>query len=203
MYPNDNQQPIVPIDYLNQIAPKTQSRNILLRSKPILFGLIAIVVLVIAIFIGNILNGNNNLPEQLAARLLSTQEVATDATDKIKSSQLLSYNSSLTIYLTNTIRDITPLLAKKNIKINKLNADIVKTESNTKLLSKLEDARLNVIYDRTYAREMAYKLDTTLTLMEQIYKTTGDKNLKSFLEAAYKNLTPTQKQFEDFNAANS
>jgi hypothetical protein len=67
----------------------------------------------------------------------------------------------------------------------------------------LDNARLNAVYDRTYSREMAYKLATVLTLMQQIYESTNNKSLKNFLVNAYKNLEPTQKNFTDFNEADS
>jgi hypothetical protein len=47
---------------------------------------------------------------------------------------------------------------------------------------------------------MAHQLDITLILMQKIFNSTSDSSLKSFLSTAYKNLQPTQKQFEDFNA---
>lgn len=203
MYPNDNQLPPTPIDYLNQIAPKATPKISPFRGKPIIaYGLIAIIVLIILISIGNLFNGVNP-SEQLAARLIATQSVATDADSKIKSEQLLNFNSNLNIYLINTIRDIAPILAKDNIDTEKLSSSVTSAESTTQLMATLEDARLNAEYDRTYAREMSYKLDTILTLMRQIYENTGNSDLKTFLENSYKNLVPTQKQFADFNAADS
>jgi hypothetical protein len=50
---------------------------------------------------------------------------------------------------------------------------------------------------------MAYRLDTVITLMRQINGNTNNKDLKSYLDDAMTNLTPIQKQFADFNAANS
>ena len=201
MYPNDNQPTSHPIDYLDQIAPQNQAKRNFLNNRIILFGGIAIVVLLIIIMIGS-LSGGIKPAEQLAGRLLSTQDIVTNATSKIKDTQLLTVNSELKIYLINTIRDITPLLTKQNININKLSSTVTKAESDTTILATLEDARLNAEYDRTYAREMAYQLDTVLTLMQQISKDTSDSQLKVFLNNAYNNLAPTQKQFADFNAAN-
>jgi hypothetical protein len=203
MNPNDNQLPAEPADYLNQIAPQTVKRSDIFKNKPIAFGAIAIVALIIIIAIGSILSGGTKPAEQLAARLTSTDVVSEGAGSKIQSSQLLSFNSNLNIYLLNTIRDITPILAKENIDIKKLSSATTSAESNTAMLNRLEDARLNGVYDRTYAREMAYQLDTILTLMKQIYNSTGDSSLKTFLSNAYTNLAPTQKQFADFNAADS
>lgn len=201
MYPNDNQPISHPSNYLDQIAPQKQAKNNLLNSKVILFGGIAIIVLLIIIAIGS-LSGGIKPAEQLAGRLLSTQGIVTNATSRIKDTQLLTINSELKIYLINTIRDITPLLTKQNININKLSSTVTKAESNATILATLEDARLNAEYDRTYAREMSYQLDTVLTLMQQISKNTSDSQLKNFLNDAYNNLAPTQKQFADFNAAN-
>ncbi len=205
MNPNSNQQPaFTPVGYLDQIAPKTNKRMDFLHSRPIIFGGIAIFIIIIAIsVIGSLNNGSINPAEQLAARLSATEAIVSDANSKIQSNQLLSFNSNLDIYLINTIRDIKPLLARYKINVDKLSATAKSAESNTNLVAKLEDARLNAIYDRTYAREVSYRLDTTLSLMQQIYSSTNDSSLKSFLENAYQNLVPTQKQFADFNASDS
>jgi len=201
MYPDDNKQP--PPDYLNQIAPQAPRKIGFLRKRPILIASLGAVVIVIIIIVTSVLLSGINPTERLAARLMATESTTDGATAKIKSTQLRALNSNLKIYLTNTVRDIEPLLTKENINIKKLSKNVISAESSEKMLATLEDARLNAIYDRTYAREMAYQLDTILTLMHQIYNDTGDKELKSFLGDAQKNLEPTQKQFADFNAANS
>jgi len=207
MYPNDNQPPVSPTDYLNQIAPQTtRSKFDLLHQKPsrlVLIGLGAacIIVIILSIVVG-LMTGSSNV-EHLAAKLNSTQSIALSATDNLKDTQLRKLNSDLKLFLTNTIRDATPIFAKSGVKMDSLSASVTKAESNTTTLATLEDARLNAVYDMKYARVMAYQLDTVITLMQQIYKSTGNENLKSFLISAYKSLEPTQKQFADFNAANS
>ena len=207
MYPNDNQPPVSPTDYLNQIAPQTtRSKFDLLHQKPsrlVLIGLGAacIIVIILSIVVG-LMTGSSNV-EHLAAKLNSTQSIAVSATDNLKDTQLRKLNSDLKLFLTNTIRDATPIFAKSGVKMDSLSASVTKAESNTTTLATLEDARLNAVYDMKYARVMAYQLDTVITLMQQIYKSTGNENLKSFLISAYKSLEPTQKQFADFNAANS
>jgi len=203
MYPNENQPTPPPEDYLNQIAPKIIKKTDILRNKLIIIGGISIVVVLIAIIIANIVSGMVNQTEQLAARLLSTEVILNNATSKTKSTQLRTSNGNLKLYLTNTIRDITPILKKEAVNINNLNKKIKVIESNTTVLSTLEDARLNATYDRVYAREMSYKLDTIITLMDQIQKRSSDKAMKTFLQDAIINLKPIQTQFADFNAANS
>lgn len=199
-------QPSAPnVDYLNQIAPKKPKK---LRFKfgpkmiAILGGILVVVVIIISITVNVIANARREPVEHLSARLTTTQEIVSDAQDNLKSSQLRSLNSNLKIYLTNTNRDIATPLANVGVKPDKISKSILAEESGDALTAKLEDARLNVDYDRTYAREMAYKLEQTMILMQQIYKSTSSKSLKSFLENAYTNLEPTQKSFADFNAAN-
>jgi len=203
MYPNENQPTPTPEDYLNQIAPKITKKTDILQNKLVIIGGISIVVVLIAILIANIASGMVNQTEQLAARLLSTEVILDNATSKTKSTQLQTSNGNLKLYLTNTIRDITPILKKEAVNINNLSKKVKTTESNTSVLSTLEDARLNAIYDRVYAREMSYKLDTIITLMDQIQKSSSDKAMKLFLQDAIMNLKPIQTQFADFNAANS
>jgi hypothetical protein len=207
MNPN-NDQPTNSIDYLNQIAPQTtRSKFDLLHQKPsrlalMGLGVLFVFVMILSVVVG-MMTGNGSNLEHLAAKLNNTQSVVNSATGKIKDPQLRALSSSLDLYLTNTIRDATPIFAANDVKIGSISKSVATAESDAGMLTTLEDARLNAIYDRTYAREMAYQLDTVITLMRQIYNSTGNAKLKNFLNSAYKTLEPTQKQFADFNAANS
>lgn len=201
MQPNDIKQQ--PADYLDRIAPKSLPKKGSFYKRPIIIGSIGLIIIMMIVLIIGVMRGGINSTEKLAARLITTESTADGATSKIKSTQLRALNSELKIYLTNTIRDIEPILTKENVKINKLDEKVTASESSDKMLANLEDARLNAIYDRTYAREMAYQLDTVLTLMHQISSKTRNKDLQNFLENSQTNLEPTQKQFADFNAANS
>lgn len=202
MYPQNN-QPITS-DYLDQIAPSAPKKSFLNMNRPVVIFLAIGILLLFCIlaFMVAIPNGGKTT-ERLAARLVTIETIAKDATTKIKSSNLRAVNSGLKSYLTNTIRDITPLLAKENTDIKKLPKTLLNTNKDIELNTRLEDARLNAIFDRTYAREMAYELSNILNLMQQIYDKTGSKDLKTFLEDADKNLTPTQKQFADFDSTDS
>lgn len=205
MNPNDNQS-TNSVDYLNQIAPQPSKKIDLFRKKPIMIGGIAIGVLVVFVLFGaisSVLSSGTTSLKTLAARLDSTESTVSLAANNLKSTKLRALNSNLKIYLTNTIRDLTPILAAKNIEFKNIDKQILAGESNTKMLATLEDARLNAIYDRIYANEMATQLDKVVLLMRQINGSTNDKDLKDFLNSAYKNLEPTQKQFSEYNAANS
>ncbi len=193
---------IAPVNYLSQISVVEDKKFNFAQKKPMLIGIFAIICIVLAIII-SILPKNVSPMTQLAARLVATNEVAVSSSANIKSSRLRSINSNLKMYFTNTTREIKPLLIKNDINIDKLGSSATSKESTTKMMENLEDARLNGVYDRTYAREMAYKLSTIITLYKQIYKNTGDKALKTYLTTAQTDISPIQVQFAEFNADNS
>lgn len=205
----DSPQPNPPVpssvDYLNQIAPKQQKKSPLSGGPRLLIiiGALLVIVVVIVAIVLNVISQSTQRPlEQLAARLTSTQTIVASAKANLKSSELRGLNSNLGLYLTNTNRDISKPLLSAGVNTEKLDKNILSEESATPILDRLEDARLNAVYDRTYAREMAYQLETLITLMKQIYSNSGNKDLKAFLQTTYASLEPTQKAFAEFNAAN-
>lgn len=203
--PQPPQQPFAPasVDYLNQIAPQTPQKKPFsgLMKLIVILGVVVVIVIIVAV-VFNIINNSQRRPiEQLSARLLSTESIAKDAQLKLKSSQLRSANGNLQAYFTNTNRDLAAPLAAVNVDTKKLSEAVTKEEADlaTGVDSRLEDARLNAIYDRTYAREMSYQLATLMALMQQVYGSTSNSALKQYLEGSYKNLEPLQKSFADFN----
>lgn len=200
----DPKQPTQPLsmDYLNKIAPVApKSKMPFSKNQMILLGVLGgaiIIVMILAIALGG-LGGTKKYETQLAARLIGTETIAADASTKLKSSSLRALNSNLKIYLTNTNQGIIEPLKKDGIDATKLDKSILSDEAGADITTRLEDARLNAVYDRTYAREMAYRLSTILTLMAKIENSTSNKTLKTFLTEAVTNLEPTQKQFADFN----
>lgn len=203
MYPNQQPQNYS-VDYLNQIAPQAPKRGLDPKFKLIAIILGIATIVTIALVIITSLGGSpkENL-QQLAARLQTTETIATGAQANLKSSELRSLNGSLKILLTNTNRDIAEPLKLSGISVGKLDKSIVAKENGSKITDTLEDARLNATYDRTYAREMSYQLETVTLLMQQLYKDASSESLKTFLDTSYKNIQPIQKQFSELNAANS
>lgn len=207
MYPNQTPTPpIPPPDYLNQIAPRAP-KVLPFKLGPKLFiiigAIIVILVSIIAITLNVVRSAQQEPLQKLSARLTATQTIVDDAQANLKSSQLRSLNSNLAIYLTNTTRDIGAPLLASGVNIAKLPESVVKAESGDAIATRLEDARLNAVLDRTYAREMTYQLSTILTLMKQIRDLTSSTDLKTFLDTAITNLQPTQASFADFDAASS
>lgn len=202
--PYPQPQAETPLDYLNQIAPKQPVKQPLFKGirGVILIGLILVVVVSILALVINIATSGQSSPaQQLALRLSSNQKIADAAQTDLKSSELRGLNSNLRLFFTNTNRDIaTPLLAV-NVKVKQIDPALTATEKarSERVSTRLENGRLNAIYDRTYAREMAYELATLLSLMKQVYNQTNDPQLRKFLSTTSENLVPTQEAFENYN----
>ena len=207
MYPNQpSPMPTpLPTDYLNQIAPQTPKKPLFrfgLKQVIMIGGALVVLVIILSVIVTSVSSGKTDPLQHLAARLTATQGVVTGAQGNLKSSKLRSVNSNLNLFLTNTNRDITAPLTAMHIDTTKLSKNIVTSESTIALSARLENARLNATFDSTYAREMAYQLGTSMTLMNQIYTSTTNTQLKIFLKATYTSLTPTQQSFADYSSAN-
>lgn len=198
------EQPQYPIDYLNQIAPAPQKTGPNRAVFMVLVGLgvLAFIIVSLAIF-SSLSAGPTTDMQRLAARLTTLKTVVSAAQPNLKSSQLRSTNSSFAITLTNTNRDIIAPLASAGIDTAKLSKDIVAEESGDKITAKLEDARLNAVYDGAYAHEMSYQMAITISLMDKIYTSSPNQQIKDFLQTTDKNFEPIKKQFDDFNPIDS
>jgi hypothetical protein len=215
MYPdqNQNQQPAQPtppsqpqysIDYLNQIAPAPQKKGLSNKLFLVVAGgglLLAIIVGIMALSSGG--SGPTQKMQTFAARVQTLEKITTLAQRNIKSNDLRASNSNLSIFLANTDQGMVSPLEKNGVSITKLDKTIVAAENGDALTAKLEDARLNAVFDRTYSREMSYQLTALETLMKSIYSGTKSKSLKDFLQTTDDSLVPIKKQFDTFNATSS
>ncbi len=200
MNPDQNQPNQYSIDYLNQIAPQTPKRGVKDQFFFWIIGgglLLAAIVLIITLSSGG--SGPKYDMQVLAARMDTLQIIASDTQKNLKSGALRSTNSNLTIFLTNANRDIAAPLTANGIDIKKLDGTIVAAEKGDKLKQTFEDARLNAVLDRTYAREMTYQLQTIAVLEQKIYKATNSKVLKEYLEKTDADLQPLIKQLAEFS----
>jgi hypothetical protein len=200
----DPQQNQYPIDYLNQIAPKQPKQGLSSKRFFLIIGGGILLAIIVGFFL---LNSGSGGPKEkmqtLAARMITLQEVASDSRKSIKSGSLRATNSNLTIFLTNANRDIAEPLLNSDIDVKNLDKGIVAKEDGTELKEKLEDARLNAVFDRTYAQEMTYQLDTIAVLMGDIYERTNSKSLKDFLLKTDSDLQPIKKALNEFSDANT
>jgi len=216
MYPDPNQnpqqvppqtpppQPQYSIDYLNQIAPQPQKKSLSSRSFLMLAGggaLAAIIVGILMLASGG--SGPTKSMQTFAARVQALEKITASAQKNINSNDLRGTNSNLTLFLANTDHNMTTPLANNSVDVKKLDKDIVAAEKGDALTAKLEDARLNAVFDRVYAREMSYQLTALETLMNSIYKGSKSKSMKDFLKTTDDSLVPIKKQFDSFDASSS
>jgi hypothetical protein len=196
----DLNQPQYSIDYLNNIAPARQKPPVNKRLLILVAGGGVVLLIILGFIFAALLNGggSGDKLQTLAARLQTLQTVAHDAQVNIKSNDLRTTNSSLDIYLANANRDIATQLESRGINPEKLDKSIVTREAGTELIATLDDARLNAVYDRTYAREMSYQLATVAALIADIDASTNNTALKKYLDTTQANLTPIEEQLANF-----
>jgi len=193
-----------PLDYLNQIAPEMPKKpgfGLNLRTVVFFGGIAVVLVIILVIIVSVVTNASKEPWQQLSVRLATTQTITDDATKKLKNSQIRSANSTLNLYLTNTQRDLAPILKSQNIIIKEIPASIKTSEAGTAMIARLEDGRLNGKFDSTYAREMNYQLSRLISLYQELYNTSSGST-KTYLNESYKNLVPIQKTIADFSASN-
>lgn len=216
MYPDPNQnpqqappqapppQPQYSIDYLNQIAPQSQKKGLSNRSFLMIAGAGAVVAVIVGILmLANGGSGPTKSMQTFAARVQALEKITASAQKNINSNDLRGTNSNLTLFLANTDHNMTTPLTNNSVDVKKLDKDIVAAEKGDALTAKLEEARLNAVFDRVYAREMSYQLTALETLMNSIYKSSKSKSMKDFLKTTDDSLVPIKKQFDSFDASSS
>ena len=201
------QSPVPPtppssIDYLNQISAPTPQKTL---NPIVLWGAIAGVLLfTVIIFMMALSGGTNNADRMttIAARLSALKTVSKDATENIQGSDLRTLNSSLGLTLTNITRDMDDSVTVLKASTNEKDARVVAvSEQTTEMTDNLEDARLNGVYGRTYAREMAYTLKTLHSEMSDLYASTQKESVRTFLKDADTSLTTFTESFANYNGS--
>lgn len=205
MYPNQNQasptNKITPVEYLNQIAPSESTGPLGSPKTKLIFGLLGgILLLAIILFAFSGMQPNYNKSQQLAARLMATSAVVDKFYSTIKSSSLRTTASELNLTLSDSINQLKPILAKNRINIDKLDKGLVASESTKTLEAKLDNAQLDGNFDQVFANEMAFKVKMILILMESVYKSSSNSEMKSLLEKTNINLGLSLNKLEAFSA---
>lgn len=200
---DQNQQPLS-TDYLDEIAAPPEQPSGLSLKKILIFGGIALAVVILLLFIFmNFAGGKLTSTERLAGKLYSTNKVVevTIKEKRIKDSKLRALNTTLSLTLQNIIRDTTPGFLAKGIKFEKLkeNKKIMSKESAAELELILEDARLNGNFDQVYTIEMTHAMTSLKLLMEQVSKGNVSVEMQAALIKGIEDLTPLIEQFESFS----
>lgn len=212
MDPNQPPQPHIPqpqpeysIDYLDQIsAPqkRTIAPNPFVLLGVIGVGILAIVGFGLMIFSSSSTSGTDRVAE-LNLRLATLQKIADTQQRNLRNNDLRSTNAAFSLYLSNTARDMKDPVAALGITETSTPKKLTAAEAtlSTSINTSFEEAKLNIILDRTYAREMAYQIGVLRTMMTSVYKTTSNKTLKTTLETSDPSLQQVAKSFEDFSGS--
>jgi hypothetical protein len=194
----------LPSNYLDQIASPQKQPGMSNKLFFLVIGGALILTIVIALALLSSAGGSKTIStERLALRLQTLQKISQDSHNTIKDSNLRSINSNLKTSLLNANRDITEPLKAAKIDLKKTDPKVTDEENGEAITKNLEEARLNGTFDRTYAKEISYQLETTTVLMNGLLKTTKSTSLKTFLSASLKDLTALQSQFSTYSSASS
>ena len=195
------EQPQYPTNYLDTIAAQPQAKTMNPMMLWLLIGGVLAFAVVVLMFVFSAGGGATERITRFGARMSSLQTVTSESQEQIKSGELRSLNSSLTLVLTNANRDLKEPLASLDIEIDneKQSAVALVADETEELNGRLEDARLNAIFDRTYVREMSFYIKSLRTEIRGIYGSTKNDDLKDVLQTTENNLAPLLTGFENFN----
>ena len=196
------------IDYLNQIAPK-QKKPLFDKTMMMVFG---VLILAIVAFFGMMIfsstrgDSDSDTLLRVYLKVQKTNELATKYQSRIQNSDLSAINSGLAITLSSDGAKLKSILDSKGVAIpevekNKTPPKII-TEVNKdieELDKTLDDAFLNAVLDRTYAREMSYNLDVINSLLKRVESSTKSSESKEAVVEIIKNLEISSEQFGKYS----
>lgn len=201
--PEYDQQPAAPqysADYLDQIAPEQTHSTLFSGSYTwIIIGLAVVFMFAVGLIVAFSGNRNGDTAETAYIRLTNLIAVTNHYRPFLKSSKLSSTNSNFKIFMTGAQRDLIDPLAKNGVLTNKLDKEKKAREKAhiSTVEAKLEDARLNAVLDRIYAREMAYQCELLLQMYKRMTKNISP-DIANNAKKTIPNLEPLQKALADF-----
>ncbi len=191
--------------YLDTIAAPVPTKTV---NPLLLWGMIGGLLLIVTIFFTMLLSSNGGAPSNsqrlhsFIERTQALKKLTTTSAKNINSSSLRASNSSLSTILsgveTETSAHISALGMETPKKSNKIPS---KTANDYETIAKnLDDARLNVAFDRVYAREVTNQIAQLRSEMSVIYKNTRSADYKTKLAAKDIDLKKLGEDFANFNS---
>lgn len=206
--PNQQSQNPYTIDYLNQIAPK-QKQPLFDKTMVIIFG---VLIFAIVAFVGMMMfssvrsDSNSDTLLRVYLKVQKTNELATKYQARLQNSDLRAINSGLATTLASDEAKLKSLLDSGNIEIPKVEKNktppriVAQVDKDIEDLDKtLDDAFLNAVLDRTYAREMSYSLDVINSLMKRVESSTRSSDAKTAVGEIIKSLDVSSGQFKEYS----
>lgn len=195
MEPNNPYQPIPSgIDYLNHIATPPTPAGPSKKSKLIIGGIILAGMLVLSVILIAATNSAQSepAPMKIAARLHKIQTVSDKFSGRLRATALQDANSSLSAIMITANQSIKTT----GVDPGKQQKELATIEPSDDLVKRLDDAYLNSQLDATYAREMYFLIEDTMTMMDSAYRQTNSAELKTFLEKTHADFSNLKKRFE-------
>ena len=176
----------------------------------VLLGLSLIVGIFMIISGGTSSDSANEALLRTYFRVQKTSEITKNYQSKIKNSDLSAINSGLSSSLSSDETKLKSQLESVGVKIpsteKELSASRIVSEVNeeaNELDSTLDDAFLNAVLDRTYAREMNYRLSVINSSIKGVKSKARSTSAIEVLENISKNLETSIKQFTDYSQSDS
>ncbi len=195
MEPSNPYQPIPSgIDYLNHIAAPPAPTGPSKKSKLIIGGIIVVGMLLLSVILIAATNSAKSepAPMKIAARLQKIQIASDKFSGKLRATALQDINSSLSAVIITANQSIKTT----GVDPSKQQKELAAIEPSDDLVKRLDDAYLNSQLDATYAREMYFLIEDTMTMMDSAYRQTNSAELKTFLEKTHADFSNLKKRFE-------
>jgi hypothetical protein len=191
------------LDYLNQIAPKMPKRSIfdnkLKLAIYVLGGIFVITILsIIAIALAKSLPLNIKPTDKLATRLIIAQEISDIGADKIRSGDLRILNEGLASGLAQINGDLQTLLAAEGVDLENIDTSLLPTEISSTAQESFDQSTTTAMYNRSFAKEIVFRLDLIRISMDQVSRTTGNNELKTALAVALEQIATLRKSFAEY-----
>jgi hypothetical protein len=196
------------VDYLGGIAPQSSSSSIsiggfqLTKKMMIFIGGIAsaLIIALVLMFATQKPAGPDVLNESsLYASYIDTAEITKFSKKYLDSSQLRATHGNIQNFLTNSATQMETPLAKSGIDYKKLRTSAKKKPYHDfKMAEKLEEARLNAVYDRVYANEMAFKLQKMMSTLQKVKKTNTRKSMQEYIKQTEPSLKTLQESIKKY-----
>lgn len=197
------------VDYLGGIAPQSPTNTVSiggfqLTKKMLLFiggGAAALILAVVLLFASQKPADPNMLNEaSLYTSYIDTAEITKHSKKYLNSSHLRATNGSLQTFLINSATQMETPMAKSGIDHKKLKTAAKKPPyHDVKMAEKLEDARLNAIYDRVYAQQVGYKLEIMMATLQKVKKINTRKSMQEYIKQVEPSLKTLQEAIKKYN----
>ncbi len=209
-------------EYLNQISASNRPANTkpngkfasILSSKVFLIVAGAVVLFIILAIVGGALSGSKSSPKQkiyaFNMHIDNTTEVLDKYRDKVKSSGIRSYYTTLSSLLVNVKGQLDSYLNTKNGD-KKDDAKKILGEKKIEQLTlekdgldnELFEAKINGNLDRVYENKMSYEIATLMNEEGHIAKSSGDESLKDIMYGSYTSLENLYNQINNISEPNN